>query len=210
MSDALRSPLLAFALEMEGKLAKHDHDRGVCGWRDADPQELLQHCQQETDELQRALDLFGFKLEQARDHGTHVSEAEYMLLLQEIVSEAADVANMAMMVADSVLHGARPAALSHVPAEPEKPPETVLDEAARIVDGPRRVAYGDPRVNHGRTAAMWGAYLGIAISPRQVCMLNILQKCSRDANLPKRDNIVDIPGWARNAEIVSEPPETTK
>lgn len=78
----------------------------------------------------------------------------------------------------------------------------ILAEAQSIVDGPRRDDYGPPAVNHARTAALWSAYLGVDISPRQVCMLNILQKVGRDAHAPKRDNLVDIAGWARNAELV--------
>lgn len=81
-------------------------------------------------------------------------------------------------------------------------PETVLAEAARVVDGPRRDDYGTPSENHGRTAAMWSAYLGVPITARQVCMLNILQKISRDAHAAKRDNLVDIAGYVRNAELV--------
>ncbi len=81
---------------------------------------------------------------------------------------------------------------------------TCLTRAADLVDGPRRTTYGHPNDNHRRTAEMWSAYLGIPISLRQVCMLNILQKCARDAHAAKQDNLDDICGWARNAEIVSE------
>ncbi len=85
--------------------------------------------------------------------------------------------------------------------------ETVLDEAARIVDGPRRISYGTPRENHECTAAMWSAYLGRTITAQDVCMLNILQKASRGAHQVRsgryleRDTLVDIAGYARNAEL---------
>ncbi|MEK9721898.1 MAG: DUF6378 domain-containing protein [Rhodospirillaceae bacterium] len=88
------------------------------------------------------------------------------------------------------------------PARAEVTGGTVLAEADRIVNGPRQDAYGHPSVNHACTARMWSAYLGTEITPRQVCMLNILQKCSRDAHEPKRDNLVDVAGWAENAEMV--------
>jgi len=87
-----------------------------------------------------------------------------------------------------------------------KKQETVLEEAARIVDGDRRADYGHPADNHRRTAAMWSAYLGVGITPRQVCMLNALQKIGRDAHRPKRDNLVDLAGWARNAELCDGEP----
>lgn len=87
--------------------------------------------------------------------------------------------------------------------------ESILAEAARIVDGQRRDDYGTPKENHARTAALWNAYLHdytnqgriLTLGPRDVCMLNILQKISRDRHAPKRDTIVDIAGYARNAEL---------
>jgi len=81
---------------------------------------------------------------------------------------------------------------------------TILDEAAAIVDGARQDNYGPPALNHARTAEMWTTYLGIRITPRMVCIMNALMKISRDKHKPKHDNLVDIAGWARNAEIVSE------
>ncbi len=81
---------------------------------------------------------------------------------------------------------------------------SVLDEAGAVVDGPRRASYGSPAENHGRTAAMWSAYLGVKITARQVCMLNILQKVSRDAHSARHDNLVDLCGYARNAELIEE------
>lgn len=83
---------------------------------------------------------------------------------------------------------------------------SVLDEAAAIVEGARRDSYGTPAENHGRTAALWSAYLGVEITARQVCLMNILQKISRDAHRPHRDGLVDIAGYALNAELVEERP----
>lgn len=82
--------------------------------------------------------------------------------------------------------------------------ETVLEEAARVVDGPRRNDYGTPSENHSRTAAMWSKYLGIEVTMQDVCMLNILQKCARGAHRITRDTLVDIAGYARNAELCEE------
>lgn len=87
----------------------------------------------------------------------------------------------------------------------------MLEEAARIVDGDRNDAYGDPAGNHGTTAAMWTAYLrrrGIlapdaAVDAYDVCWLNVLQKASRDAHDRRRDSLVDTAGYVRNAELVS-------
>lgn len=92
------------------------------------------------------------------------------------------------------------------------PPPNVLLEAQHITAGDRQRYYGHPLDNHGATAALWTAYLrrrrmlphGTALSARDVCMLNVLQKVSRDANRQHRDNLVDIAGYARNAEMVDE------
>ena len=91
-------------------------------------------------------------------------------------------------------------------------PETILEEAERIVDGDRCLDYGNPSVNHGCTAALIEAYLQRRYGPAarfdvaDVCMANILQKVSRLANTPgHHDSLVDIAGYARNYEMVFIP-----
>ena len=66
--------------------------------------------------------------------------------------------------------------------------------------------YGPPEVNHACTADLWTTYLqriGLlddlqALTPRHVCMLNALQKISRDAERPKQDNVDDVAGYMEN------------
>jgi hypothetical protein len=86
------------------------------------------------------------------------------------------------------------------------PEKSVLAKASNMVFGPRQEAYGPPHENHGRTAAFWSAYLGIPITRRQVCILNMLQKIARDMHAPKFDNLVDIAGYAENAELAGPEP----
>jgi hypothetical protein len=88
--------------------------------------------------------------------------------------------------------------------------DNILREAEHITAVDRTRFYGHPRANHANTAAMWTAYLerkfgftGTLIA-RDVCAMMILLKISRDANKPNRDNLVDIAGYARNAEQVEE------
>lgn len=83
-------------------------------------------------------------------------------------------------------------------------PNTILDEAARITTADRNQDYGTPLANHGRTAAFWSNYLGIPITPEQVCILNILQKISRSMEKTTRDTLVDIAGYARNIEMIED------
>lgn len=90
-------------------------------------------------------------------------------------------------------------------------PTTVLDEAAQATSQDRNTDYGHPRDNLENTARLWSAYLSrsmraeVTIEPRDVCNMMVLVKVSRDANAPKRDNLVDIAGWARCAEMLEEP-----
>lgn len=88
-------------------------------------------------------------------------------------------------------------------------PEGIIADASAAVHGDRQDDYGKPQANHKCTAALWSTYLhrcGIVanLTPRNVCMMNILQKVSRDANVPKRDNLVDIAGYAENAGMCDE------
>lgn len=89
--------------------------------------------------------------------------------------------------------------------------ESILDEAARITSKDRNEAYGPPSQNHRCTSSLWRVYLTrrreAASCPAltdavDVCILNILQKISRFAHSRRRDNLVDIAGWARNAEVI--------
>lgn len=109
--------------------------------------------------------------------------------------------------------------------------KTILEEAAGLTSGDRQKSYGHPSDNHGCTGALWTAYLLrraqailgrmaidenrrgmifmalrqlVTLGPREVCWLNVLQKCSRDANAHGRDNLVDAAGYLRNAEMAEE------
>ena len=92
-----------------------------------------------------------------------------------------------------------------------KPPplpgaETVLDEAARLTSGPRQRDYDHPLENHQRIADAWALYIqskyGIVVplKPEDAAHMMILVKIAREAHTPKRDNIVDICGYARCIE----------
>jgi hypothetical protein len=75
----------------------------------------------------------------------------------------------------------------------------LLEKARDLVTGERNGSYGMPSENHGRTAALWSAYLGVEVKPKDVCVLNILQKLSRERHRPTRDNLIDVAGYAANA-----------
>lgn len=82
--------------------------------------------------------------------------------------------------------------------------ETVLEEAARIVNGDRREAYGDVRESFMRICDLWSGYLGYQLTVSDIAHMMILMKVSRNAKNFKRDNLVDICGYARCAEMLLE------
>ena len=89
------------------------------------------------------------------------------------------------------------------PAQSAPGRDQVLSRAREVVYGDRGRDYGRPSDNHGRTARLWGAYLGIAITPEQVCALNRLQKEARLLETPGHlDSLVDIAGYAENQAMM--------
>lgn len=77
--------------------------------------------------------------------------------------------------------------------------KTVLAEALQIVNGARMSAYGPPEDCFRETADAWSLITKNKITPRQVALMMILLKVVRDRNEPKRDNLVDIAGYAECA-----------
>jgi hypothetical protein len=82
--------------------------------------------------------------------------------------------------------------------------ETILQEAQRLVHGDRQAAYGHPLDDFTRTAAMWSAILGHAVTAEQVGLCMIAVKVSRQCNAPKRDNMTDAAGYAATVQMVVE------
>jgi len=84
---------------------------------------------------------------------------------------------------------------------------TILEEAAEITTGERNADYGPPEKNHASTAYYWRGWIrdkyGVEIpfDIDDVCMMDSLQKISRQAHKRKRDNLVDICGYLRNIEM---------
>ena len=88
--------------------------------------------------------------------------------------------------------------------------ETILEEAQRLVTGDRGADYGNPYDDFSRTAALWTALLADKLRPGEEitaqdairCMIAV--KLSRDVNAPKRDNRVDISGYALCLQMTDE------
>ncbi len=89
--------------------------------------------------------------------------------------------------------------------------ECVLDEAKRLQGGDRQNSYGPPDQDFKRTAKMWEAILGayakdgeLNIPPAAVSLCMIALKLSRETHQHKRDNWVDIAGYAKCGHICRE------
>lgn len=87
--------------------------------------------------------------------------------------------------------------------------ESILQEAERITDGDRNADYGDPNIDFKRIAGMWSALKGVKFEPHEVADMMICVKLSRNRTRPKRDNYVDMAGYAKCGHrcIVADPEE---
>lgn len=74
--------------------------------------------------------------------------------------------------------------------------ETALQESQRLVHGERNASYGHPLDDYTTTAALWSAVLGHPVTAEQAILCMILVKVSRESRIHKRDNCVDIAGYA--------------
>lgn len=84
----------------------------------------------------------------------------------------------------------------------------VLNEAAEAVCGERNRSYGPPIEDFTTQATMMSAYLSrtnhrpVRVTPGDIAALMVIVKLARQAHTPKRDNWVDLAGYAAcGAEI---------
>lgn len=88
-------------------------------------------------------------------------------------------------------------------------PESILQEAHRLVHGPRGDDYDHPHRDFSRTGRMWGAILDEwrssgpdAVPPQLVALCMVALKISREVHKPKRDNRVDGAGYLETEDMV--------
>lgn len=86
----------------------------------------------------------------------------------------------------------------------------ILKDAEKLTSSTRQQVYGHPSENFANIAEAWTAYFhargllerDVALEPRDVSQLNILQKSMRQGHLPTRDNLLDQAGYARTEEML--------
>ena len=86
---------------------------------------------------------------------------------------------------------------------------SILADAKHVTSGKRQDDYGHPSADFARTARMWTGILagklreGADVVPMDVPLCMIAVKLARQAHRHKRDNLVDIAGYARTAAMVA-------
>ena len=74
--------------------------------------------------------------------------------------------------------------------------ENILQEAQRITHSDRNKDYDDPIRNYEHIAKIASAILKKEVTPQDVVMIMIATKLSREQFKHKRDNVVDLCGYA--------------
>lgn len=84
----------------------------------------------------------------------------------------------------------------------------ILEEALSLTKGDRNESYGPPDEDFRRIAALWGVLKpGVEFTPQDVARFMIALKLARDVHRTKRDNAVDIAGYARCLDICNQADE---
>jgi hypothetical protein len=81
----------------------------------------------------------------------------------------------------------------------------ILLDAHKLINADRQDDYGSPAESLGRISALWSAYLGRAVTGKDVAVLMALLKLSREAHCHKHDNLLDTAGYiGLAADMVEE------
>ncbi len=86
---------------------------------------------------------------------------------------------------------------------------TLAAEAVKIVTQDRQAAYDHPENNFARIAQVWNATLqaghgqDFGLTPRDVALMMVGLKLVRESYHHKRDNLVDLIGYALTADAVT-------
>lgn len=88
--------------------------------------------------------------------------------------------------------------------------KSVCQIADELTNVDRINQYGHPKVNMAEIAAMWSIILRTKVSPEQVALCNIATKLCRQMHQSKRDNLIDICGYAKVADMLTHETQDQK
>lgn len=86
----------------------------------------------------------------------------------------------------------------------EENKQSILDEAKAIVEGSRQSDYGDPVESFERIAKTASMITGKDLSPKECCAVLMAVKLVRESFAHKRDNLVDLCGYAHILNEIRE------
>ena len=82
--------------------------------------------------------------------------------------------------------------------------QSILDEAKAIVEGSRQSDYGDPVESFAKIAKVASMIVGKDLSPKECCAVLMAVKIVREGYKHKRDNLVDLCGYAHIMNEINE------
>ena len=74
--------------------------------------------------------------------------------------------------------------------------KSILSEAEEIVNGSRHSDYGDAKESFSRVATIASVMTGKELAPEDCCAVLMAVKLVRESFAHKRDNLVDLCGYA--------------
>ncbi len=81
---------------------------------------------------------------------------------------------------------------------------TILEEAAGIVAGARQQDYGHARKSFAKIATIATVLTGKDLSPQDCCKVLMAVKLTRESFQHKRDNLVDLCGYAHLLQEIEQ------
>ena len=82
--------------------------------------------------------------------------------------------------------------------------KSILSEAEEIVNGSRHSDYGDARESFSRVATIASVMTGKELTPEDCCAVLMAVKLVRESFAHKRDNLVDLCGYAELMDQLKE------
>ena len=82
--------------------------------------------------------------------------------------------------------------------------KSILSEAEEIVNGSRHSDYGDAKESFSRVATIANVMTGKELSPEDCCAVLMAVKLVRESFAHKRDNLVDLCGYAHIMNELNE------
>ena len=86
----------------------------------------------------------------------------------------------------------------------EENKQSILSEAEEIVNGSRHSDYGDAKESFSRIATIASVMTGKELSPEDCCAVLMAVKLVRESFAHKRDNLVDLCGYAHIMNELNE------